>query len=60
MLVDAPELELAIVTGGNYRQGGIWLEWPQRIVAPVLAASGTQRPLSLRGQESQLASTLPS
>jgi CubicO group peptidase (beta-lactamase class C family) len=43
LLVVAPELDLALVfTGGNYRQGGIWSQWPQRLVGPVLAAPGTQ------------------
>jgi CubicO group peptidase (beta-lactamase class C family) len=33
LLLVFPELDLtAVVTGGNYGQGGIWLRWPQRIV----------------------------
>ncbi len=33
LLIVVPELELTIVfTGGNYRQGGIWLRWPDDIV----------------------------
>lgn len=33
LLVVVPELDLAVVfTGGNYRQGGVWLRWPQQII----------------------------
>lgn len=39
LLVVAPELGLAMVfTGGNYRQGGIWSQWPQTLVGEALAA----------------------
>jgi CubicO group peptidase (beta-lactamase class C family) len=40
LLVVAPELELvAVFTGGNYGQGGIWSQWPSRLLGPVLRAS---------------------
>jgi CubicO group peptidase (beta-lactamase class C family) len=40
LLVVAPELELvAVFTGGNYGQGGIWSQWPNRLLGPVLQAS---------------------
>lgn len=40
LLVVLPELEMAIVfTGGNYRQGGIWNRWPQKIVADEIIAA---------------------
>jgi hypothetical protein len=33
ILIVLPELEMAVVfTGGNYRQGGIWLRWGDAIV----------------------------
>ena len=40
VLVVAPELELvAVLTGGNYGQGGIWNQWPNRLLGPVLQSS---------------------
>jgi CubicO group peptidase (beta-lactamase class C family) len=34
ILVLIPELELvAVFTGANYRQGGIWLRWPNEFLA---------------------------
>lgn len=40
MLVVLPELEMAFVfTGGNYRQGGIWGQWPQRLIADEIIAA---------------------
>ncbi len=33
LLIVIPELNLTVVfTGGNYRQGGIWLRWPDEII----------------------------
>jgi len=33
LLLVFPELDLtAVLTGGNYGQGGIWLRWPQQII----------------------------
>jgi CubicO group peptidase (beta-lactamase class C family) len=33
ILLVIPELRLtAVITGGNYRQGGIWSRWPQRLI----------------------------
>jgi CubicO group peptidase (beta-lactamase class C family) len=37
LLLVIPELEMVVVfTGGNYRQGGIWLRWPDEIVGQHL------------------------
>jgi len=33
MLIVIPELDMTVAfTGGNYRQGGIWLRWPDNII----------------------------
>jgi len=37
LLLVIPEIEMVVVfTGGNYRQGGIWLRWPDEIVGKHL------------------------
>ena len=37
LLLVFPELDLAaVLMGGNYGQGGIWLRWPQQIVGDVI------------------------
>jgi CubicO group peptidase (beta-lactamase class C family) len=37
LLVVLPELDLAaVITGGNYRQGGIWSRWPQRLIGDAI------------------------
>ena len=37
LLVVIPELDLtAVITGGNYRQGGIWSRWPQRLIGDAI------------------------
>ena len=38
LLVVVPAIDVVMVfTGGNYRQGGIWSQWPNRIVGEALA-----------------------
>lgn len=45
LLIVVPELELAVVfTGGNYRQGGTWLRWPDDIVGAEIIAALGERP----------------
>lgn len=37
LLLVFPELDLtAVITGGNYGQGGIWLRWPQKIIGDAV------------------------
>jgi len=37
LLVVLPELDLAaVITGGNYGQGGIWSRWPQRLIGDAI------------------------
>ena len=37
LLLVFPELDLtAVITGGNYRQGGIWTRWSQRLIGDAI------------------------
>ena len=48
ILLVVPELALtAVITGGNYMQGGIWSRWPQRLIGDQIIPAirpDTQRP----------------
>jgi CubicO group peptidase (beta-lactamase class C family) len=46
LLIVVPELDLVVVfTGGNYRQGGIWLRWKDEIVGgEIIPALQTRTP----------------
>ena len=42
LLIVVPELDLvAVFTGGNYQQGGIWSRWPQEILGAQIVTSIT-------------------
>ena len=45
ILIVIPEVEMvAVFTGGNYRQGGIWGRWPQEILGgEIIPALGVDR-----------------